>query len=422
MIKKFNEFINESQTVRTDSTVYGENLFESITKSLIDSVDESINEGRITIQDNILNEGFFTNLFKSAANKAGTNAVAAGMEKEYFKNLTQDVTSGGDLIKLGASIKKEEIKEDVWKLINTLCNDAVELIEKINKKEEEIQSSITKKLSATKEAIAEFVKKSQEVFVKITETSKNAIGDAISALRVLLGKLAEISVNALKATGKGAIIAVCLPFVLVYSTYKSVSKLCKKLAEKAKIAWNDIKDSIQAYGKVVSEWFKNQLNTIKETLKQWADKANEQGEKMIQAVAKAYLYVVGICGLIVDKTAETASDIKDAFNSFIDSAKDYSIRVKDYISDRWDKVSTWTKEKSGEFADGVKNVWNVFKDKVNQVVKSTKDAVERLKEYKDEKIDQIETWSDDKKKAFGKSILAWAVDKWGADEVKGWIN
>ena len=418
MIKKFDEFINESQ-VYVETGVYGESLFESITYSFMESINDSINEGRITVEDNILNEGFFSNLFKGASEKATDKALDAGIKKEELEKLLKDVKSGSDIIKIGANIKKEEMSEKVWTLINNLCEDAVKLCDDINKKEEAAKLAITKKFNATKDAIADFVKKAQETFTKIAESSKNAIVDAIKALRVLLGKLAEISVNALKSVGKGAIIAVCLPFVLVYSVYKSVAKLCKTLCEKAKIKWNDIKDTVEYYGLVVVDWFKTQLNKIKETLVEWSHNAKEEATR---SIAKAYLYVVAVCGLVVDKANDMKKDVKEAFNSFVDSAKEYSVKVRDYISDRWEKVSTWTKEKSGEFADGVKNVWGAFKDKVHQAVQSTKDAVDRLKAYKDEKIDQIEQWSDDKKKSYGKAVVAWAVDKWGKDEVEGWLD
>ncbi|MCM1223782.1 MAG: hypothetical protein NC548_55960 [Lachnospiraceae bacterium] len=418
MIKKFADFINESQYNTVNSGVYGESLFESITNSFIESINTSINEGRITVEDNIINEGFFTNLFKGASNKATDKALDAGINKEELQKLIGDAKGGKDLIKIGVSIKKEELKEEIWTTVNDLCEDAVKLCEKINQKEEEAKLAITKKFNATKDAIAEFVKKAQATFTKIAETSKNAIVDAIKALRVLLGKLAEISTNALKSIGNGAIISVCLPFVLVYSVYKSVSKLCQTLCEKAKIKWNDIKDTVEYYGLVVADWFKEQLGKIKTTIVEWSKSAKEESTR---AVAKAYLYVVGVCGLVVDKANGIKKDVKQAFDSFVDSAKEYSVAVRDYISDRWDKVSTWTKEKTGEFSDGINNVWSAFKDKVNQAVQSTKDAAERLKQFGSDKIADINNWTDDKQQSTIKSILKWAVDKWGEDTVKAWV-
>ena len=418
MIKKFNEFIGESQVYST-SIVYGESLFESITNSFMESINNSINEGRITVEDNILNEGFFTNLFKGASNKATDKALDAGIKKEELQKLIKDAKGGKDLIKIGASIKKEELSEDVWTAINDLCEDAVKLCEKLNRKEEEAKLAITKKLNETKEAIAEFVKKAQETFTTISEKSKNAILDTIKALRVLLSKLATISVEALKTIGKGTIITVCLPFVLVHSVYKSVYSLCKTLCEKAKIKWNDVKDTVEYYGLVVTDWFKEQLTNIKESIIKWSKDTKDSATR---SIAKAYLYVVAICGLVVNKANDIKQDVKDSFNSFIDSAKEYSNDVKDYISDRWDKVTNWTKEKTGEFAEGVKNVWISFKEKVHTAIQSAKNTVERLKEYKNERIDQIEQWTDDKKKSFGKTIIAWAVEKWGEDEVLNWIG
>lgn len=420
MIKRFSEFINESNDITFGTNVvYGESLFESISNSFIKSINESIYNGDISLEDNMLNEGWFTNIFKNAGDKAKEKVEDADFKKEYFKLLAKEATSGSDIIKLGKTVKKEEIKENVWKYINSLCDDAVELIEKLNQKEEDAKLAITKKLTETKEAIDTFVKKSQDTFNKIASESKNAVVDTIAALRVFLAKLAEISTNALKTTGKYTIIAVCLPFVLAYSTYKSIVKLCERLCVKAKNVWNDVENSLKAYGKVLSDWIKLQINKIKDTLKEWSNRSKEEGQRTVQAVAKAYLYVVGVCGLVIDKTS---SAIKDTYNSFIESAKDYTAQIKAYISDRWDKVTTWTKEKSGEFVQGVKNVWSAVKDKVNQVVSAGKDAINKLSDYKDDKVGQIESWTDDKKKTFAKSIAAWAVKNWGADEVKSWVE
>ena len=420
MIKRFSEFINESNDITFGTNVvYGESLFESISNSFIKSINESIYNGDISLEDNILNEGWFTNIFKNAGDKAKEKVEDADFKKEYFKLLAKEATSGSDIIKLGKTVKKEEIKENVWKYINSLCDDAVELIEKLNQKEEDAKLAITKKLTETKEAIDTFVKKSQDTFNKIASESKNAVVDTIAALRVFLAKLAEISTNALKTTGKYTIIAVCLPFVLAYSTYKSIVKLCERLCVKAKNVWNDVENSLKAYGKVLSDWIKLQINKIKDTLKEWSNRSKEEGQRTVQAVAKAYLYVVGVCGLVIDKTS---SAIKDTYNSFIESAKDYTAQIKAYISDRWDKVTTWTKEKSGEFVQGVKNVWSAVKDKVNQVVSAGKDAINKLSDYKDDKVGQIESWTDEKKKTFAKSITSWAVKNWGADEVKSWVE
>ena len=419
MIKKFSEFINESNTLELQRGVYGESLFESITNSLIESIDESIYEGRIDLGDNLLNEGFFTNLFKGAAKKADTNAIESNTKKEYFKNLVNQVSSGSDLIKLGAQIKKEEISEFTWKYINRLCEDGVELCEKITKKEEEVKLAITNKLNETRELIAEFARKSKETFETIVEKSENAIVDVINAMRVIISKLAETSVKYMKEVGKGAVIAACLPFVFVYSTYKSAKALIIKLSKQVKETAADVKEAVDKYEAIIVEWFKTQLQNLKDEIKKLADKAKSVGEKAIQDVTKAYLYVIGVCGLVIDKTSTA---VKEAFDSFIESAKEYSTEIKDYIADRWEKVSTWTQKKSGEFVDGVNSIWNAFTDKVHKVVSSTKDAVERLKEFGNEKIDQFQTWHKSRQQSFCRSIVMFAVNEWGADTVKAWID
>lgn len=420
MIKKFDDFVNESYTSSQiiETGVYGENLFESISDTLMEKIYDSINENRVSLDENMLNEGFFTNLFKGASKRSEEKVDDVEAKKEYFKKLIQETTSGGDIIKLGLSVKKEEMTETAWKLINTLCNDAVELCDKLNQKEEETKNAITRKLSLTKQAIDDFVKKSTETFQKIVETSKNAVVDVLLSLRMLLGKLAQSSKDALETIGKGAIIGVCLPFVLVYSTYKSVVKLCEKLCEKAQKVWGEVKESLTKYSKVVSDWFKTQLSNIKDKLIDFSKKMKDGEETVVREISKAYLYVVGVCGLVIDKTK---SEIRDTYLKFVESAKNYSTQVKDYILDRWDKVTTWSKEKSGEFVEGVKSVWTALKDKVNQVMEAGKDAAERLKEFANSKVDELEDWSDSKQKSFCKSILAYAVKNFGEDEVKSWI-
>ena len=301
MIKKFDEFIKESSS-NTTAGVYGDILFESITRSFMGVINEDINEGKISLDDDVLNEGFLTNLFKKAADKTADKAIDAGIKKEYFQELSKELSTGGDLIKLGANIKKEDITEATWTIINKLCVDGVELCEKISKKEEEAKLAITKKLNETKVLIDEYSKKAQEAFRKIAEESKNKIVDIINASRVLISKLAESSVNALKKIGNGTCIAVCIPFVLIYSTYKSVKSLCKKLAVKAQDVWSKIEESLDSYGKVISAWYKNQLEEIKQALTELSKKAKEGGEKVVREVTKAYLYVVGVCGLIDRKS------------------------------------------------------------------------------------------------------------------------
>lgn len=385
----------------------------------MDEINQSINEGKISLDSaEILNEGFFTNLFKGAAKRASQGVEDASAKKEYFQKLTQDIKSGSDIIKLGASIKKAEISEDAWKTIENICNDAVELCEKIAKKEQEANLAITKKLTETKQAIADFVEKSQKYFKELAEKSENKIVDLIAALRLFLSKLAEVSKKAMESIQKGSIIAVCLPFVLGYSVYKSVAALCEKLCEKSKEVWAAVKETLDEYGKIVSEWFKTQLNAIKEILTKWSDKAKEEGSKAVQQITKAYLYVIGVCGLVIDKAS---TSVKEAFNSFVEGAKSFSDAIKNYISDRWEKVSSWTSQKSGEFADGVKNVWDAFTNKVGEICDAASAGIAKLKDFSNEKIDQLEDWAEDKQKSFGQATVQWMVKKFGADVVKEWI-
>ena len=423
MLKKFEEFINESNTVVLEDGVYGNTLFESIEKSFMNTMTNSINEGKINLDDvTMLEEGFITNWFKGVATKAEQKAVEKGDNADNLRVYLSDASKYGDrktIMELTKEIKKDEFSAEVWTAIENLCNDAVELCEKLSKKEEEAKLAITKKLSDTKAAIDEFMEKVKATFAEIAEKSKNKLVEILNALKVFVGKLCEIATKSAEMITKGVAIAVCLPFVIAYATYKSVVSLCEKLCEKAKETWDMTKEALTAYGKVFTKWFKEHLNEIKNTLKEWADKVKEGADNAYKSVAKAYLYVVSVCGLAIDK-ASTA--VKDVFNDFIDGAKEFGEDVKNYITDRYEKISAWMNAKKGEFVEGVKSVWSAFKSKVDAVVKTTKDMMNWTKDYAGEKIDDMESWADDKKKSFAKTIVDWAVNKWTMEEVMSWVE
>ena len=422
-LKKFNEFINEGCEFQNESGVYGEVLFHSLPESIMFAFSESLNEGRINIsKDDLLLEWGFKDLFKKGAQVSSDKAYRNGWDKESYKKHISEFSATAtpeDIIKWGVSAKKAEIQEDVWNIINKLLEDFVEVCDKLIKKEEEISTGIKKKMSETKDAIEAFSKRVKDALVEISEKSKNAVTDVINATKVIIAKLAEVSKNAMVNIGKGVCVGVALPFVLSYSLCKSVVSVCEKLCEKAKEIWPQVKETIDAMKKGVENWVANQLNTIKEKLIELGGNVKELSDRVVKSVTKAYLYVVGVCGLMVDKTSTT---IKNAFDKFVECSKSFATEIKDYITDRWEKVSDWTKQTAGDFAEGVKNVWGAFKEKVHRAVEVTAKGVERLKEYAGEKIEDLENWTDSKKKSFTKSILDMAVEKWGAEEVKAWIG
>ena len=422
MIKKFSEFVNESFYERnTTGGVYGDILFESISNSLISVINNDINEGRIRITGDVLDEGFLSNWFKGMASKADQKAtekidksdeLRREMEKDVHK-LDKDA-----VVDLAKEIRETEVSSYTWDSVQRLCESAAKLCEDLEKKEEAAKSAITRKMNETKEAIATFIEEVKETFRKIAEQSKDKIKDIMDALKLFIGKLAEISKKAVKKIKDGVIIAVCVPFVIAYATYKSVVVLCEKLCAKANKVWNDVRDALDKYGKMLSEWFKNQINTIKETLKKWADDVKEAGDAAYKSVAKAYLYVVNTIGLVIDKSATA---ISDAFNSFVESAKSYSEKVKSYISDRLDVLEKWVDEKKGEFVDGVKSVLNAFKSKITEVVGKVKDSYEWMKDFAGQKIEDYKNWKDDRKRDYVKKVITDAVERFGRDEVRSWI-
>ena len=121
-----------------------------------------------------------------------------------------------------------------------------------------------------------------------------------------------------------------------------------------------------------------------------------------------------------------ASDAKDkiseAYNSFVEVAEEFSEEVKTYISDKWNAVSSWYKNTSTAFANGIKNVWSKMKSKVDGAVGAVNDAYKDIKRYANDTVDDINTWKEDKQREFYKSGMKYAVDKWGKDEVSSWID
>lgn len=422
MIKKFSEFINESVYEKNVSgSVYGDVLFESISNSLMSVINNDINEGRIKITGDVLDEGFLSNWFRGMASKADQKTTSK-MDKsdELRREMEKDVhkLDKDAVVDLAKEIRETEVSSIVWDNVQRLCEDAAKLCEELERKEEEAKSAITRKMNETKEAIATFMEKVKETFREIAEKSENKIKDIMDALKLFISKLAEISKKAVEKIKDGVIIAVCVPFVIAYATYKSVVALCEKLCAKANKVWNDVREALDKYGKMLSEWFKNQINTIKETLKKWADDVKEAGDTAYKSVAKAYLYVVNTIGLVIDKSATA---ISDTFNSLVESAKNYSEKVKAYISDRLDVLEKWVDEKKGEFVDGVKSVLNAFKSKITEVVGKVKDSYEWMKDFAGQKIDDYKNWKDDRKREYVKKVITDAVERFGRDEVRSWV-
>lgn len=430
MIKTFEQFINENYNenpVLALNEEYGAPLFNEVSESLISEINNSINEGKLVIDVNMIEEGLFDaigKLFKKGADKASDKVEGAKEDMEiisdWTKELLNDPSANMDEIKFQTNELEKIVKDKaVFEKIESLCKSAEEICAKLAEKEEATYKTISEKMTAANEAIKEFTEKSIAKIKEIAEISKNKVSDIIAAVVAFCKKMAEFAKNALAAIGKGVVLAFALPFVFAFSVYKGALKVCEMLVEKIKDGAKIVKDSFVKIKTSIVNWVKDMLAKAKDALKSACDAVADGAKKAYQAVAKSFLAIVAVLG-------QLASDAKDAiseaYNKFVDGVKDFADDVKAFVSEKWDVVSNWCKKTATAFADGVKNVWTKMKDKVAKTVESVKDAYNTLKDNAKATWEDIKEWTDEKQQAYYKDALKYAADKWGKDSVSSWID
>lgn len=429
MIKTFEQFINENYNEIKPVAIgeeYGASLFNEISESLISEISNSINEGKITIDDNMIEEGLFDTigkLFKKGANKANDkivdNSEELALDKSVIRELLNMPETGEEIYIFAKSIKKEEHDIKVYEKIEKLCKSAEEICSKLAEKEAETYKTISEKMTALNEAIKTFTEMSIEEIKYIAELSKNKISDIVATIMVFCQKMAEIAKNTIAKVGEGIVLAFSLPFIFAFSLYKGAKKVCEMLVEKVKDGSKVIKEAFIRIKNTIATWISDSLNSVKEMLKDAYDKTKEGAKNAYKAIGKAYLAVVATLG-------QMASDAKDkiseAYNNFINGAKEFADDVKAYISSKWDAVTSWCKKTSTAFAEGVKNVWKKAKEKVMGAVGSAKDAYQTLEDEANETWDDFLKWNDERKQESIKAKLKYAVDTWGKDTVKTWVD
>lgn len=427
MIKKFNEFVNEQLTVAISDKEYGYMLFDEISESLVNEIQLLVNEGKISFDENdILEEG---KLFKSIAGlfKKGVDASADKIDdlksdsdrlrKYNFARAMH--LSGGDIKEIGSQIKKDDIAADKLEKINKFLEDAEKLCLELSDKEDEVYNTITKKFNEANDAIKEFVDKSINFIKDLIEKSENKIEDILTSFSLFLSKMGEIVTKTLKKVGKGLVIGVCIPLLLTYSLFKAIYSLCKTICEKSKEVWNDVKKTLISIKDTIVKWVADTLNNIKDALKKASDNIKDTADGIYKKIAKAYLFVCGICGQLV---SDANDKIKEAYNDFINSANDFKDDVKEYISKKWDAVTNWCKNAETKFKEGVKSVFDKIKDGVNDAIKATKGTADFLKQNAKSTFDDLKSWNDERQIKTIKATLAWSVEKWGKDEVQSWLD
>lgn len=431
MIKSFEQFINENynEKVVIDSLCeeYGSPLFNEISESLVFEINNSINEGKLTIDANMIEEGLFDTigkLFKKGADKASekiedNNTTINDLKTSLDSILNVPGNIGSDVVAMGKELKSAEMDNKVLAKIEELCKSAEDICAKLSEKEENAYKTISEKMTAANEAVKEFTKSSIAKIKEIAELSKNKIADVIAAVVMFCQRMAEYTKKALEVIGKGVVIAFALPFVLAFSLYKGALKVCEMLVEKVKDGAKILKDAFVKVKDAITNWVVDMLKQAKDTLKKASDAIKDGAKSAAKGIGKAFLAIVALLGQLA---SDAKDKISEAYNSFADSVKDFSDDVKAYVSEKWDVVSNWCKKTSTAFADGVKNVWGKMKEKVVSAVGAVKDAYKTLKDNAKATWDEIKEWNDERQQEDMKARMKYAADKWGKDTVESWVN
>jgi gas vesicle protein len=425
MIKSFEQFVNENYNnnslVLNLNEEYGSPLFNQISESLVSEIHNSINEGKLVIEEGLFDT--IGKLFKKGSDiaKEKNDDVQSQIKDakdtlDYWNE--NNMLDADDLISSGRKIKNLNIESNILTKIEELYSSAVETCEKLSEKEEDMYKTVSEKMDAANNAIKEFAEMATNKIKEIVEESKNKISDTISAVVLFSQKMAEFSKKAIESIGKGTVLAFTLPFIFAYSVYKGAVSLCNTLVEKSKDAAKVVKEAFVKIKNSISNWVVESLNKAKDLLKTACDAIKDGYKKSYNAIGKAYLTTVGVLGQLA---SDVKDKISDAYNAFVDSVKKLADDVKSYVSAKWDIVSNWCKKTSTSFAEGVKNVWDKTKEKVMGAVDAAKDAYKDLKDNANATWNDIKDWSDEKQQKMLKATLKYAVDKWGKEEVSSWL-
>ena len=430
MIKTFEQFINENYNEKTTISFgeeYGAPLFNEISESLMNSINNSINEGKLVIDYNMIEEGLFDSiggLFKKGADAAGERAAQAKEDieitQDWMKALIEDPDDFSKEVVLQAKILKSDIRvKEVTEKIEALCKSAEEICTKLAEKEAETYKTISEKMTAANEAIKKFTEDSIAKINEIVTASKDKLSDVVATVLTFCQRMAKFAKDALTKIGQGIVFGLSLPIMFAYSIYKGAVKVCEMLVEKVKDGAKIVKNVFTGIKNTITTWVSETLTKAKELLKSACDAVKDGAKKAYNAIGKTYLAIVATLG-------QLASDVKDkiseTYNKFVDGVKDFSDEVKSYVSAKWDVVSNWCKKTSTAFADGVKNVWEKTKEKVMGVISSVKDAYKTLEDDAEATWDEIVTWNEDRVQNNVKAKMKYAVDKWGKETVSSWLD
>lgn len=432
MIKTFEQFINENyneKPVLALDEEYGAPLFNEVSESLMSEIHNSINEGRLVLDANMIEEGLFDSigkLFKKGANKAGEKIAEKDVEIDTTKNAMEFMLNnlhldgaGEDIEAWGKDINELLQDEKLYKKIEDFCKDAEDICANLAEKEADMYKTISEKMKAANEAIKEFTQNAINNINEIVEIAKDKVSAAIGAVIMFCKRMAAVAKSALETIGTGVVLAFSLPFVFAFAVYKGTLKVCKMLVEKVKDGAKIVKDAFVEIKDSIVNWVKEMLIEAKDALIKACDAIKDNASAAYNAIGKAYLAIVAILG-------QLASDAKDAiseaYDKFIDGVRDFSDEVKGFIKEKWDVVANWCEKTTTTFAEGVKNVWDKMKEKVTSAVGAVNDAYQTLKDNAKATWDDIKQWNDERQQEDIKAKMKYAADKWGKDKVSSWID
>ena len=435
MIKTFEQFINENyneKPVLAFGEEYGAPLFNEISESMSNTIYNSINEGKLVVGANMIEEGFFDSigkLFKKGSDAMDQKIKDKGEEVEILKDTMEFFLNnirnpyfeepGEGIEELGKNINDVLKDEKLYRKIEELCKSAEEICAKLAEKEAETYKTISEKMTAANEAIKTFTKNAIAKIKEIVEMGKNKVSTAISVVMMFCKRMAHFAMNAVEKLAEGVVLAFTLPFILAFAIYKGTLNICNILVEKVKDGAKIVKEVFGKIKDTITTWVSDALTKAKELLKSACDAVKDGAQKAYNAIGKTYLAIVATLG-------QLASDVKDkiteAYNKFVDGVKDFSDEVKAYVSEKWETVSKWCKKTSTAFAEGVKSVWEKTKEKVMGIVGSVKDEYQSLKDDANAAWDEVVTWNDERIQNNIKAKMKYAADKWGKDTVASWIN
>ena len=435
MIKTFEQFINENYNEMTTYSLceeYGAPLFNEVSESLMYNINRSINEGRLVLNANMIEEGIFDTfgkLFKKGSDSMlgklmGTKREAGKVMGDVSVKLSDGSAIGDDLITGGQDWNKlMKVEAPVYEKIMTLCDNGLNFCENLAEKEAKFYENVQDAMDAANEAIQEFTKNAVDKIKEIIEIAEDKISAAIAAIVAFCQKMAKFAKDALQKVGQSISVAVAtaasLACLLGYSVYKGALTLCDFIAQKVKDAAEVIKEAFVKVKNAVANWVSGTIDKVKNLFEKACETVKDAAEKTYKAIGNAFLSAVAILGQVASDAKEK---ISEAYSKFVDSVKNFTEEVKTFIKDKWDKVTTWCKNTASTFAEGVKTVWGKIKDKVMGAVGAVKDAYQTLKDNAKATWEDIKKWTDDKQKAYYKDSLKYAADKWGKDEVSSWMD